>query len=286
ELGLAQWPRVVRRGLSAAEKRTHVRRLNLARRHLDGQQKRELIRQQWRETPEAPIDAVAQNLGVSWATARSVQDELCAMSQIERSPKVTRANGRSYPTSLTPSLAPLIGRLAAAIDPGELAFARTCTCPRNHLNCLSPKEWLKCQIGVWRFAYSRRDIRDQALHPAVFPISLATRVIALFTHQGELVVDPFAGSGTTLVAARDLHRNAYGVELQPRYVRLAMQRLAQTAEALGCRQLAVCADARKMAPSLKEGTVSLILTSPPYANLLGHGPVNLSALCCSLDVSP
>src|ERR1041384_4049243 len=64
ELGLAQWPRVVRRGLSAAEKRTHVRRLNLARRHLDGQQKRELIRQQWRETPEAPIDAVAQNLGV------------------------------------------------------------------------------------------------------------------------------------------------------------------------------------------------------------------------------
>ncbi|MFQ5343747.1 MAG: DNA methyltransferase [Anaerolineae bacterium] len=68
-------------------------------------------------------------------------------------------------------------------------------------------EWLRAQIGVWQFAYEGRDIRDRKQHPATFPISLAGQVISLFTHVGELVVDPFVGSGTTLVAARDLHRS-------------------------------------------------------------------------------
>jgi len=75
---------------------------------------------------------------------------------------------------------------------------RTCKCPQNHINCLPAKEWLKCQLGVWQFTYEGRDIRDKKLHPATFPIALARKVIDLFTHKGELVLDPFAGSGTTL----------------------------------------------------------------------------------------
>ena len=78
---------------------------------------------------------------------------------------------------------------------------RSCNCPKNHINCLSAKEWLKSQIGVWQFHYEARDVRDKKVHPATFPISLARRVIELFTHEGELVLDPFVGSGTTLVAA-------------------------------------------------------------------------------------
>ncbi len=97
---------------------------------------------------------------------------------------------------------------------------RTCQCGPTHINCMTAKEWLKSQIGVWQFYYEGRDIRDKTLHPATFPISLAKKVIELFTHQGELVLDPFVGSGTTLIAANDLNRNSVGFDLQASHVEL------------------------------------------------------------------
>ena len=102
---------------------------------------------------------------------------------------------------------------------------RLCSCKPNHLSCITAKEWLKCQIGVWQFSYEGRDIRDKKVHPATFPISLARKVIELFTHEGELVLDPFVGSGTTLVAANDTNRNAVGFDLKEEYVRLCGERL-------------------------------------------------------------
>jgi hypothetical protein len=63
-----------------------------------------------------------------------------------------------------------------------IGFTRTCSCTPSHLNCLTPKDWIKNQIGVWQVSYESRDVRDKNLHPATFPIALAKRVIALFTH--------------------------------------------------------------------------------------------------------
>ena len=92
----------------------------------------------------------------------------------------------------------------------DIECNRICDCGATNINCLTAKDWLKNQLGVWQFNYESRDIRDKSLHPATFPISLAKRVITLFSHEGELVLDPFVGSGTTLVAARDTNRNAVG----------------------------------------------------------------------------
>jgi DNA modification methylase len=61
----------------------------------------------------------------------------------------------------------------------------------------------------------------------VFPDELARRCIRLSTWPGEVVLDPFCGSGTTLRAARDLGRSAIGVELSASYVRLAREATAQ-----------------------------------------------------------
>jgi site-specific DNA-methyltransferase (adenine-specific) len=66
-------------------------------------------------------------------------------------------------------------------------------------------------------------------HPAPFPVELARRVIRLSCWPGEVVLDPFVGSGTTLLAARQLGRRAIGVEASERYCELAVSRLAQTA---------------------------------------------------------
>ena len=153
---------------------------------------------------------------------------------------------------------------------------RTCDCPDNHINCMSAKEWLKAQIGVWQFYYQARDVRDKDVHPATFPIALATRCIELFTHQGELVLDPFVGSGTTLVSARDVARNAVGFDLRPEYTCVCEQRLAEDSVPEGCGQTAVCDDARNINAYLGEEAVSLILTSPPYANLLDRPRKNKS----------
>ena len=110
----------------------------------------------------------------------------------------------------------------------SIPFKRTCSCEPSHINCMTPKEWLRSQLGVWQFNYESRDIRDKKVHPATFPISLAKKVIELFTHKGELVLDPFVGSGTTLVAARDVNRNAVGFDLQESYIKLCSTRLVQS----------------------------------------------------------
>jgi len=73
-------------------------------------------------------------------------------------------------------------------------------------------------LGVWQVFYEGRDMRNKKVHPATFPIALSSKVISLFTHEGELVLDPFVGSGTTLVSARDLNRNAVGFDLKQEYV--------------------------------------------------------------------
>ena len=100
----------------------------------------------------------------------------------------------------------------------EIGYKKTCSCPESHINCLSAKEWIKGQVVIWELYYERRDIRDKDIHPAVFPIALPKKCIELFTHEGELVLDPFVGIGTTLVAARDLGRNAVGFDLNQKYM--------------------------------------------------------------------
>jgi DNA modification methylase len=158
----------------------------------------------------------------------------------------------------------------------SLAHDRTCKCPPNHLNCLTAKEWLKSQIGIWRAYYEKRDVRDKDVHPAVMPIGLARKAIELFTHRGELVLDPFNGIGTTLVAAKDLDRNAVGFDINPKYCRVSKHRLAQTELTGASRQVVVCDDARNIGEYLDNESVRLVFTSPPYANLLNRPRLNKS----------
>lgn len=158
----------------------------------------------------------------------------------------------------------------------SLGHQRLCPCSPKHINCLTAKEWVVSQLGVWQFHYESRDVRDKTIHPATFPIALAKRCISLFTHEGELVLDPFVGSGTTLVGANDLNRNAAGFDLKEEYVQCSQRRLPDASSEDGTQQIAFCDDARNIPDYLAEETVSLILTSPPFANLLNRPRRNKS----------
>jgi DNA modification methylase len=62
-------------------------------------------------------------------------------------------------------------------------------------------------------------------HPAPFPVELGTRLVRMFSFVGDTVLDPFAGTGTTIIAAVTHRRNAIGVEIDPHYYRQAKQRI-------------------------------------------------------------
>jgi DNA modification methylase len=158
----------------------------------------------------------------------------------------------------------------------QIGYQKNCTCPSNHINCMNAKEWMKSQIGVWQFYYEGRDIREKSIHPATYPLALAKKCIELFTHRGELVVDPFVGSGSTLIAARDINRNAVGFDLNEKYIKLCEKRMSQQVLFGDTKQLAICDDARNVDQYLEPETVSLFLTSPPYANLLNRKRKNKS----------
>lgn len=105
---------------------------------------------------------------------------------------------------------------------------------------------------------------------------MSKKVIELFSHEGELILDPFVGSGTTLLAAQDLNRNAVGFDLQERYIDLCEQRLGRNNFFNQAQQLAIQDNALHIANYLPKESLSLIWTSPPYANLLNRRRKNKS----------
>ena len=162
------------------------------------------------------------------------------------------------------------------IKPVDISFNRTCSCPPNHINCPEPRDWLKHQLGVWQFNYEKRDIRKRDLHPATYPLALSSKCISLFTHEGELVLDPFVGSGTTLLSSQDLNRNAVGFDLSTDYIALSNDRVKDPNTFDNSKQIAIQDEAMNIDNYLEPGSVSLIMTSPPYANLLNRKRLNKS----------
>jgi DNA modification methylase len=97
--------------------------------------------------------------------------------------------------------------------PGEYVVDRT---------KLSAQEWKDWGLrGIWDI----NSVRVNDDHEAKFPEELATRIIRLFSAEGDLVLDPFMGSGTTAVAAFRTNRQYIGIEKESTYVDLAQSRL-------------------------------------------------------------
>ena len=88
---------------------------------------------------------------------------------------------------------------------------------------ISKEEFLAWTNGVWTF--SGQSKRGAGGHPAAFPVELPRRCIKLFSYVGDTILDPFVGSGSSLLAASMTGRKGIGVDIDESYCDIAVERL-------------------------------------------------------------
>ncbi|MFA4902521.1 MAG: site-specific DNA-methyltransferase [Desulfobaccales bacterium] len=94
--------------------------------------------------------------------------------------------------------------------------------PTKRRVTISRDEFLEFTKSIWTFsAASAKSIG----HPAPFPIDLPYRLIQLYTYKGEVVLDPFMGSGQTAIASIQSNRQYVGYEVHEKYIRIAQKRM-------------------------------------------------------------
>lgn len=102
--------------------------------------------------------------------------------------------------------------------------------------------------------------KTEVLHPAKFPEDLIEKYLRFFTKQGDWVLEPFCGTGSTLVACDAAKRNGVGVELVEKWARIAARRT---------RQYIVVGDARAVG-TMPLPAFDFCISSPPYWDMLNH----------------
>jgi len=139
---------------------------------------------------------------------------------------------------------------------------------------------LRCGGDVWFLPHkTTQSRRDKSCHPCVFPVELPERCIRLHgIKKNMIVLDPFCGTGSSMVAAARLGAKGVGIDLDPAYCRAAERRLKVgettafpkqnrlTSKAKSIRPNSIVqGDCRDLIPCLPDGSINFVPTSPPYA---------------------
>ncbi len=147
---------------------------------------------------------------------------------------------------------------------------------RNTLNDLTGKEWLKLTSSFWISEKCKLD-KEALKHPAPFLVKDIEKLIRLFTKRDMIVLDPFCGSGTTLIASFLQNRFGIGYDLSREYYELALARLKN----LNAREKQNfqydVGNNIDLIKSLQDSSIDYIVTSPPYFNILKNKSQGLRA---------
>ena len=92
----------------------------------------------------------------------------------------------------------------------------------SHSSDITREEFMEWTCGVWSFSGEKK---SKIGHPTPFPVELPRRCIKLFSYVGDTVLDPFMGSGSTLIAARQNNRAGIGIDIEEEYCKIAMDRI-------------------------------------------------------------
>ena len=144
----------------------------------------------------------------------------------------------------------------------------------NLLNDLSSKEWLTETVTVFTqkgLGAGSKDAQIERLHPAPFSFLDVAKLMRFFTKEGQTVLDPFAGVGSSMKACAFENRIGIGFELNTKYQELAIERInieVPDAQPFKSQQTFLAGDCRKLLKNLEKDSIDFIITSPPYWNIL------------------
>lgn len=129
---------------------------------------------------------------------------------------------------------------------------------------LSGRDWIKYSISVWD---DKKTKEERSLgHPALFPVSLVSKLIKIYTRCNETVLDPFAGVGSTLVSAAQLNRKSVGFELNAEFSSIAQERLKN----FTVYSKLFNESSFNMSKYIPKDSIDFCITSPPYWDILNR----------------
>jgi len=138
---------------------------------------------------------------------------------------------------------------------------------KTTFNGLTASEWASLSKNVWNDVSSVRK-KKHLDHGATYPEKLANRLIKMYSKEGDLVLDPFLGTGSTLEACRNTKRKGIGIELYERFINYAKKISNQTTLANSLSLKVIQDDCRNLLKHVDPNTIQLMITSPPYANFI------------------
>jgi len=163
------------------------------------------------------------------------------------------------------------GSDSQATEPQEAKKAPESVGSKPRANDLDGKTWTRYSISIWSDLRKTAE-ENQLKHPAMFPLALANRALECFTSKSDhVVLDPFVGVGTTVLAARNAGKYGIGIEISPEFAAITRTRLAQNPlfeEISGGDSIIHVDDARNLLKYVQPGIVDFCLTSPPYWDIL------------------
>ena len=135
---------------------------------------------------------------------------------------------------------------------------------RNKLNNLNGKDWIKSTKSYW---ISEKCVDDKIAlkHPAPFMVKDIIKLVSFFTKKKQIVLDPFNGTGTTLLACCRTGRKGIGIDLNKNYNDLAKKRLKDQPNYKD--QKIIFGNSLNKIKNI-EGEINYCVTSPPYHNIL------------------
>jgi len=140
---------------------------------------------------------------------------------------------------------------------------------KKSFNGLTAHEWAVYTPSVFGFQtfHEREEIRK--LHGATYPKEISDRLVKTYTHEGDLVFDPFLGIGTTLMSAMNLGRKGIGIELSKEFFQYAIRYLQLDSEMIIDRDIKIYNDdCRNLEKYVDDESVQATITSPPYADFI------------------
>lgn len=158
---------------------------------------------------------------------------------------------------------------AILIPKEESAFALN-----NGLNDLTAREWLPETITVFSqkgLGAGNKDAQIEKQHPAPFSFQDVGRLVQFFSKENDKILDPFSGVASTVKACAYNNRIGYGIELNPKYHNLGLQRIEKEVPddfPFKEKQNLINGNSQKEIKRFEKNEIDFIVTSPPYWNIL------------------